>query len=89
MEEIIKNQIQGMVITEAQKKVLIDAKKKVEAVIGFIQDLEKINGANKQSKNAIKTMKAFLKCNITNPAIYKKYQEVMVLMERYANGIKN
>lgn len=89
MEEIIKNTMQSMVITDAQKKVLMDAKKKVETVIQFIHDLEKINGATKESKLAIKTMKAFLKCNITNPAIYKKYQEVMVLMERYANGIKN
>lgn len=61
-------------------------KKNVENVIKHIETLEKKEGCNKESKNAKKIMRNFLKCNITSPAIYKRYQEIMVLMERYANG---
>ena len=77
--------MQQFVMTDAQKQVILDAKKRVESVIEFIQKLEKIQGSNKQSRQAIKTMQKFLNCYITNPAIYKRYQEVMLLMEKYAN----
>ena len=64
------------------------AKKKVEAVMGFIRQLEKSQGSNKKSKTALKTMQKFLNCHVSNPAIVKRYQEVMILMEKYANGVK-
>lgn len=71
-------------ITDAQKKVILDAKDKVTEVIQFIKKLEKINKSNKKSRKAIKTMQKFLNCHITSTAIYKRYQEVMILLEEYA-----
>ena len=76
--------MQQFVMTQAQKQVILDAKQKVQIVIVFIKQLEKINGSNKQSRQAIKTMEKFLNCHITNPAIYKRYQEITLLMEKYA-----
>lgn len=78
----------NMVMSDAQKKIILDAKQKVNSVISFIEQLEKSQGSNKQSKLAKKVMNKFLTCHITNPAIFKRYQEVMILMERYANGNK-
>ena len=43
-----KKHRQQFVMTEAQKQVILDAKKRVETVIEFIQKLEKIQGSNKQ-----------------------------------------
>lgn len=71
--------------TNAALTILKDAKVKVEQVVAFIKQMEKKNGRTALSKNAIKTMERFLKCNITNPAIFTRYQEVMVLMEKYAH----
>lgn len=79
--EIIKEKI--------TKSILIDAKNKVQTVIDFLKEMEKKFGSTKESKMAIMTMTKFLNCHINNSAIYKRYQEVMILMERYANGIKS
>lgn len=84
----IENEVKEQIADDTRLKILLDCKKKVETVIKFIEDLEKVQGSNKQSKQAKKTMQKFLNCHITNPAIYKRYQEVMILMERYANGNK-
>jgi len=78
------NSLNTITTENARKQILIDCKKKVEVVICCLKDLEKIHGKNKDCEKAIKTMQKFLKCNITNPAIYTRYQEVMILMERYA-----
>ena len=87
-EQAVKKEVQEFIMTDAQLQVIVDCKHKVESVIKFIEQLEKIQGSNKQSRNAKKTMQKFLNCHITNPAIYKRYQEVMILMEKYANGNK-
>lgn len=84
MVDIIKQQLNAAALNNSRKQILIDCKKKVEVVIKCLKDLEKIHGKNKDCDKAIKTMQKFLKCNITSPAIYTKYQEVMVLMEKYA-----
>ena len=82
-----ENEFKERIADEARLTILKDAKRKVEQVIKFIEDLEKIQGSNKQSKQAKKTMRKFLNCHITNPAIYKRYQEVMILLEKFKNGI--
>lgn len=82
----VKEVVQQKAMDEAQKKILLDAKTRVQNVIEFIEDLEKRAGSTKQSKKAKQVMNKFLKCHITSPAIFKRYQEVMILMERYANA---
>lgn len=82
----IENTLKQYKQQEIQTQIILDLKNRVEQVIEFIKDLEKTQGSNKMSRKAIKTMQGFLKCNITSPAIYKRYQEVMILMEKYAHA---
>lgn len=70
---------------ESRKQILVDAKTRVQHVITLIKKFEKVEGRTKKSRKAIKIMEDFLKCNITSPAIYTKYQDVVLLLERYAN----
>ena len=84
----VKEQVRQEILADAQVQVILDLKKKVEAVMGFIRQLEKSQDSNKKSKTALKTMQKFLNCHVSNPAILKRYQEVMILMEKYANGVK-
>ena len=81
IEQSLKNEQ----IQQVQKQVIMDLKNRVQNVVKFLEELQKKKGSNKLSRNAIKIMKKFLSCHITNPAIYKRYQEVMILMEKYAN----
>lgn len=89
MQNPVGKIIQQERLSEAQMQVMKDAKARVGVVIQHIKNLEKINGSTKKSKKAIKTLEEFMKCYITNPAIYVKYQAVMHLMEEYANAVKH
>lgn len=87
-KEILDNLTEENIDNRARLEILKDLKKKADNILNFIKQMEKLRGSTKESKQAKKTMEKFIKCNITNPAIYKRYQEVMILMEKYANGIK-
>lgn len=67
-----------------QIEILMDMKHKAETMLDIIQKLEKKQKSNKLSREAKKVLNKFLSCHITSPAIYKRYHEVMLLMERYA-----
>lgn len=69
---------------DAQLQILLDMKQKAEVMLDIIEKLEKKQKSNKLSKEAKKVISKFLRCNITSPAIFKRYHEVMLLMERYA-----
>lgn len=69
------------------KDILMDMKRRGQALLSLIEDLEKVNGSNKKSKEAKKVVSKFLRCHITSPAILKRYHEVLQLMERFKNGI--
>lgn len=79
-----KTPVANMVVTEEQKIALIDVKKKVENIVAYIVIEQKRHGKTKESKAALKVMNEFLKCNITNPAIFRKYHAVVTFIEKYA-----
>lgn len=74
---------------DVQKAVILDAKKRVASVIQYIETLQKKLGKTKESKQALLVMRKFLNCHLNNDAIFKRYQEVMILMERYAHAVKS
>lgn len=82
----IEQSLKQAKMDDYQRQIIIDAKNRVAQVIELLKRLEKTQGSNKKSKQAIKTMQKFLNCYITSPAIYKRYQEVMILLEKYANA---
>lgn len=75
-----KTPVANMVVTEEQKIALIEVKKKVENIVAYLD----IYGKTKESKAALKVMNEFLKCNITNPVIFRKYHAVVTFIEKYA-----
>lgn len=72
---------------EATKEILLDMKNRAEALLMLIEKLEKSQGSNKKSREAKKVVSKFIRCHITSPAIYKRYHEVLQLMEKFKNGI--
>ena len=87
MAEILDTLAKEAIDSNARFEILKDLKRKAENILNFIKQMEKLRGASKESKQAKKTLEKFLKCNITSPAIYKRYQEVMILLEKFKNGI--
>ena len=86
-KEVLDTLAKETIDSNARFEILKDLKRKAENILNFIKQMEKLRGASKESKQAKKTLEKFLKCNITSPAIYKRYQEVMILLERFKNGI--
>ena len=86
-KEILDALAKETIDSKARFEILKDLKRKAENILNFIKQMEKLRGASKESKQAKKTLEKFLKCNITSPAIYKRYQEVMILLEKFKNGI--
>lgn len=86
-KEILDTLAKEAIDSNAIFEILKDLKRKAENILNFIKQMEKLRGASKESKQAKKTLEKFLKCNITSPAIYKRYQEVMILLEKFKNGI--
>lgn len=86
-KEILDTLAKEAIDSNARFEILKDLKRKAENILNFIKQMEKLRGASKESKQAKKTLEKFLKCNITSPAIYKRYQEVMILLEKFKNGI--
>lgn len=86
-KEILDTLAKETIDSNARFEILKDLKRKAENILNFIKQMEKLRGASKESKQAKKTLEKFLKCNITSPAIYKRYQEVMILLEKFKNGI--
>ena len=87
-KEVLDKLAKEAIDDNARFEILKDLKRKAENILNFIKQMEKLQGSTKESKKAKKVMERFLKCNITSPAIYTRYQEVMILMEKYANGFK-
>ena len=86
-KEILVTLAKEAIDSNARFEILKDLKRKAENILNFIKQMEKLRGASKESKQAKKTLEKFLKCNIASPAIYKRYQEVMILLEKFKNGI--
>lgn len=75
----------GIILTEAQKQIIIDCKKRVASIIVGLKSLEKHVKKTKRSRAAIRTMEDFVKCNLSSPSIMSKYEAVIHLLEAYAN----
>ena len=73
----VKEQVKQEILADAQVQVILDLKKKVEAVMGFIRQLEKSQGSNKKSKTALKTMQKFLNSNTKKTTVTEFFQKSM------------
>lgn len=79
----IVSQLEGKKLNQFEIAVILEAKTRVESIINGLKKIEKKVKKTKQSRKAIKVMEDFVKCNVTSPAISKKYQAVMELLAQY------
>lgn len=66
-----------------------EEKQRAEKLVATLKQLQK--KAKKKTKNSrimIKAAEDFIKCNITNEAIVKKYQNFNTTIERFINDNK-
>lgn len=83
----LENSLQKINQVKVSIEILKDMKVRAHALLTLIEKLEKLQGSNKKSREAKKVVNKFICCHLTSPAIYKRYHEVMLLMERFKNGV--
>ena len=66
-----------------------EAKKRVQKLVDLFEGIKTNHKKTRLSpygKKSIKIMKDFIKCNITDPAISKKYSAVTRILDQYATN---
>ena len=66
----------------------IEAKKRIRTVYESFIKLQKVTKPSKKGKQLIICMDKFLNCHLSSPAIGKKYQDVVTLLEELQNEAK-
>lgn len=77
------------VTSEQQIAIMLEAKRRVQNIVTGLKRLEKHVKKTKKSEKAMKVLEDFLKCNVTNAAIYAKYNKVVKMLGEYSNVHKN
>ena len=68
---------------------VVEAKKHAEKILSLLVNVGKKVKQTKQSRKVIKTIKEFIRCNITNPAVFEKYGRVVSILQEYSHGKDN
>ena len=65
---------------------LVEAKRRVQAIIDVLKKIEKKCKKTNQSRKIMKLLESFVSCHITNPVIIDKYTKIIELLSKYYRG---
>lgn len=87
MNEIqnLANNLKSMQTINRNIQTMVKAKGLVQNIINSFKKLEKQTKKTKQSRKAMRLMEDFVRCNVTDPAIFEKYGKIVSMLGEYNN----
>lgn len=88
MYNLVKTDVEQLTkpVTNRTAEEWLKVKITVQNIINGLEKIGKKVKPSKDGKKIIKLMKDFIKCNITSPAIERKYLIVVGLLSKYYKG---